>query len=115
MIPPNYNLKVYQGDAFGDELLITLPDLTPLGGPANLSTATLAGEIREKKDSTSPIMAVFTMQIVDPTLRQIRPRLTPTESAKLTKGGFYDIQVVQGTWIGTVLEGQVDVVLQVTV
>lgn len=120
MIPPELAIEIYQGDSFGDGWLIALPDLTSRGGPATLTGATVRAQIREKVDPASTVFADFTVDTVDATLRQVRPKLTPDQTAAIPKKGYWDLQVetrdASGAvlWRGTVLRGPVSLFKDIT-
>lgn len=115
MIPAQFGLTIYQGDSFGEDWTITLPSLAIFGGPSDLSSAgtLVAAQIRARPGSPD-VLAQFTVQIVDAALRKVRPKLTPAQTALLTRDAVWDLQVTSGAWVGTPLGGKVTVVKQVT-
>lgn len=113
MIPGEYDITIYQGDTYYGPL-ITLPNLSGFGGPADLTTATVTAQIRAKEADAEPL-ASFTVVVIDDEARQVRLTLTPEDTAALTvKKGVWDLQVAEGTWIGTPLRGAVEIRKQVT-
>lgn len=115
MIPPVFDLQIFQGDSFGGGWTVVLPDLTPLGGPADLTTAAVSAQIRAKQDPNSDLYATFDVEVLDAVARQVRPKLAPEQTASIPKKkGYWDLQVEYGGWVGTVLRGSVEVVPEVT-
>lgn len=113
MIPGEYDITIYQGDTYYGPL-ITLPDLSGFGGPSDLTTATVTAQVRNKETDTDAL-AEFTVEVVDDVAREIRLMLSHEDTAALSvKKGVWDLQVAEGTWIGTVLKGQVAILLEVT-
>jgi hypothetical protein len=114
MIPGEYNISVYQGDTFSDIAMITVPDLTSHGGPADLSNAEVTAQIRSKPESPV-VLAEFDIEVLDAALRQIRPTIPAAQTAAITaKKGFWDLQVTEGDWSRTILKGEVTFDKQVT-
>lgn len=113
MIPGEYDIVIYQGDTYYGPL-VTLPDLSGFGGPADLTTATVTAQLRAKEADIDPL-ASFTVLIVDAALRKVRLTLSTAQTTALTvKKGVWDLQVAEGTWIGTPLRGAVEIRKQVT-
>lgn len=112
MIPGTLNLQIYQGDSYIGPLII-LPDLSPFGGPSNLSTATVGAQMRQKEWSAD-VLATFDVEIVSPTERTIRLTLDPADSAGLSTSGVWDLEVSTAQWTGTPLRGAVSVGEEVT-
>lgn len=113
MIPGEYDIEIYQGDTYYGPV-ITLPNLSGLGGPADLTTAVVTAQVRTKE--TAPdALAEFEVEGVDDVARQVRLTLSHEDTAALTvKKGVWDLQVEEGTWVGTVLKGQVVIAREVT-
>lgn len=113
MIPGNYDIQIYQGDSYYGPL-ITLPDLSSFGGPADLTTATVTAQIRKKATSTD-VLAEFEVDVVDDEASQLRLKLSPAETAAITaEEGVWDLQVEEGEWTGTPLAGAVTFSKEVT-
>lgn len=113
MIPGEYDITIYQGDTYYGPL-ITLPNLSGFGGPADLTMATVTAQLRAKEADTVAL-ADFAVEVVDDVERQVRLTLTPEDTAALTvKKGVWDLQVEEETWIGTPLRGAVEIRKQVT-
>jgi hypothetical protein len=113
MIPGRYDLKIYRGDTYYGPL-ITLPDLSPFGGPVDLTTATVTAQVRENEDAAGAL-AEFAVSMIDPALRQIRLRLTPTQTAAIAVDKtVWDMQVSDSGWVGTPLAGKVKAAGEVT-
>lgn len=109
--PEEVEIWVYRGDIFGTEWEMDLEDFS-LGdppGPANLNEpgVVLSGHIRYTADDLGDPAAVFDIQKVNAALRTIRPIMWPTETAKLVRNGFYDLQITKGTFTRTFLQGKV--------
>lgn len=113
MIPGSYDIQIYQGDVYYGPL-ITLPDLSSFGGPADLSTATVSAQIRQKV-SSADTLAEFEVDYVDRAENQLRLTLSATDTAAITaKEGVWDLQVEQDDWVGTPLAGKVTFTQEVT-
>ena len=114
-----YHLEVYRGDTWmGPE--IVLPDLSPFGGPSDLSTAALTARIRSHPDGA--LLATMTVDVLDPAARRLRLRLTSEQTANL-QSGVWDLAVRQTIadainptreFVGTVLRGEVAVTRDVS-
>lgn len=115
MIPAEYNFSVYRGDTFNSIVSITLPDLTPLGGPATLEEPVeVKAQIRTKESSPTPL-AEITIDVVDAANRIIKPTIPADITAEIIPdAGVWDLQVMEGEWVGTILKGAVKFLKQVT-
>ena len=113
MIPATYDIELYAGDTYYGPL-ITLPDLSPFGGPADLTGATVTASLRRTVGTEES--EDFTVTIVDASARTLRLTLTPTQTAALGfDSGVWDLQVsTAGGWKGTPLAGSVSVTAEVT-
>lgn len=104
MIPGKYDLELQAGDSFLSPLF-EVGDLTSEGGPPDLSLAEVVAEIRGE----TPIPFVVE-RVADPLAPNRTVRLTlPYEAvdAAPTWGEWF-LQVRQGAWRGTVLEGSLN-------
>lgn len=115
MGPGEYNISVYQGDTFSDIDKITIPDLSSRLGPADLTgDVEVSAQIRLKADSEETI-AEFDIEVLDESAREIRPTIPAAETAGIAvKKGFWDLQVRDGDWVGTILKGKVTFTREVT-
>lgn len=123
MIPAAYSLtgdqSIYQGDPYGahNAPLITLPDLSPVGGPSSLvGSPNVTAQI---KDASGNLVGTFTVVEVDAAARQVRPTMTGSETAALpittvSSPLFWDLQVNDSGGPWTILKGKVKVLGQVT-
>lgn len=113
MIPGVYDIEIYIGDTYYGPL-ITLPDLSPFGGPSTLATSVLAAQIRQKGKGIDPL-ATFDVELVDAATRKVRLKLDPSDTAGLTaRNGVWDLQITEGSWVGTPLAGNVTFYREVT-
>ena len=113
MIPGTYNIKVYKGDTYFGPL-ISLPDLSPFGGPQDLTEATVTAQIKARATSAEAAVS-FGVEIVDDLERQLRLTLSPTQTDALAiKRGVWDLHVIDGEWVGTPLRGDVEITEGVT-
>lgn len=120
MIPVSYALSgdeaIYQGDTYRGPL-ITLPDLSSVGGPEDLSgSAVVSAQIR---DASGDLVGSFDVDVEDDVARQVRPTMSPENTANVPATTvaaplYWDLQVVDGSWVGTILKGKVKVTGQVT-
>lgn len=94
MIPGRYDIVLYDGDSYLGPLIV-LPDLTPFGGPSDLTAATVRAQ-------------PFTAQVVDAQTRQVRLTMTPEQVSAL-EPGFWTLQLSQPSlaFVGTVLGGRI--------
>jgi hypothetical protein len=105
------SLAIYQGDTYA--LLLRLPDLSPFGGPSDLSGE--AGVAAQLRRGAGIVDAVdLEMEVANPLTREVRLTLSPAVTAQLKGRGVWDLQVGSGGWIGTVLAGEYEVRSQVT-
>lgn len=116
MKPGTHNIEIMQGDSF-DEMYVRFDSLAPRGGPANLvGGKVVRAQVRKSQDPNSELYATFDVQIVDAANRRVRPKLTPVQTAALTRDGYWDLQVEDPAtgWIGTILKGKATVIKEVT-
>lgn len=110
--PPEFTLKIYRGDSFGEDWSVQIPDLSVEGGPTALdeSDVTVRAHIRYDVTDASPA-AVFACEILNPTTRTVRPQLTRSQTARLAQDtGVWALEVLKGTDYGrTILAGPVEV------
>lgn len=120
MNPGKFNLTgdraIYQGDTYVKIAQITLPDLTEFDGPADLSSATVTAQVRNEAQE---LLGNFDVEIINAATRKIRPTMSPEVSAGLpltdaTTSAYWDLQVSEGEWVGTILRGSVSIVRQET-
>lgn len=112
MIPGHYDLEMYQGDPYS--IRFQLPNLTGHDGPVDLVGATVAAQIRNSVTSASP-SATFTVVIENGAERRVRLTLTKIQTTALIRSGVWDLEVTAPDgWNGTVIEGEVKVIKQVT-
>lgn len=112
MIPGTYDISIYRGDSYYGPL-ITLPDLSPFGGPSDLTTAIVTAQIRAAEGATEPLVS-FDVEVVDDTTRQVRLTLDAVDTVIANKKGVWDLQVEDSGWVGTPLKGAVTFSGQVT-
>ncbi len=111
MIPGSYHIELYDGDSYRGPLIV-LPDLSPFGGPPDLTAATVAASVRESLHALESYP--FTVEPVNLAERRVRLTLTGVQTAALPVDGVWDLQVSQGAFVGTVLSGRVKKIKQVT-
>lgn len=103
------NLSIDQGSSFSSVVTVEGPD----GLVFNLTGYTARGQIR--KTYTSATYTAFATAIPTPTDGKINISLTATQTAALKAGRYmYDIEIVQGTNVIRVIEGQVEVNPRIT-
>jgi hypothetical protein len=122
LIPGKLNLTgdsaIYQGDTYLRIAEITLPDLSGLGGPADLSSpTTVKAEVRNEEQE---LLGSFDIEILDELERKVRPTMSSETTANLpltseVSKAYWDLQVSEGSWVATVLRGPVSVVRQETI
>lgn len=119
MKPGRYDIELYDGDSYRGPLIV-LPDLTPFGGPPDLTAATVRAQIRASAEAE--VAFPFAVEPVNLAARQIRLALTAPE-ALAAPAGVWDLQVSQTMavaggptheFVGTVLSGRVEKTRQVT-
>lgn len=120
MIPGKLNLTgdmaIYQGDTYIKFAFIDLPDLSPFDGPSDLTSASVSAQVR---DEAQELLGSFDVEIIDEAERRIRPTMSSAQTAGLpvtddSLRAYWDLQVTQGEWVGTVLRGNVTVLRQET-
>lgn len=106
-----YNITIDQGSDFS--LTFTISD----GGSAkNLSTYSVRGDIRKKKEDSSPA-AQFTGSVVTAASGIAKVVLTNTETKNLTEGlYFYDIEIftANDAEVIRILQGTANVTREIT-
>ena len=104
MIPGKFDLEFYAGDSYLSPLF-EIPDLTPEGGPPDLSSAEVVAEIR-----TEPPTPFVVERVADPVApdRVVRLSLSYEQVAAAPNWGEWILRVQQGAFRGTVLAGSVD-------
>jgi hypothetical protein len=114
MQPGTYDLKVYRGDYYYGSV-IPLFSLAPWGGPSNPTIGTtLKAEVKKQKNSSSAVTE-FDVDVVDETEMTVRLTMEPEDTAKITQGMFWDLQISTGpTRNWTPLAGKVTPSGQVT-
>ena len=112
MIPGRYDLPpIYEGDSYVGWPM-TLPDLSPWGGPPNLAGASVRAEAREDHDSEDAVE--FDVEILDAAARRVRLSAPPDRTLLFPEQGVWDLQVEKDGWRGTPLAGKAKKLKQVT-
>jgi hypothetical protein len=121
LIPGKLNLTgdsaIYQGDTYLRIAEITLPDFSALGGPSDLSSpTTVQAQVRDEEQE---LLGEFDVEILDEEERKVRPTMSAETTATLpltseASRAYWDLQVVNGSWVSTVLRGTVSVLRQET-
>lgn len=97
MLAGRYNMVCDQGSTF--ERTIELQDSD--GTPYNLAGYTARMQVRREVDSTgSPLIELSTTNgriTISASLGIIDLKLTPTETAALQRGGYYDLEIVKAS------------------
>lgn len=109
MLPGFKSFKIYKGDTFTFNLTLGS------GGQDYIITGhTFTGQIKEKGKTIK--IAEFTAAITNATAGELTVTLPATESAKLSGSKIYeyDIQMVNGSIVSTILKGPIVVVSDVT-
>lgn len=109
--PGVYNLTIYRGDSVGFRVLLWAD--SELEDPVDLTGVTPKSQIRDR--SGGVVVATFECVVTDPNIIDLY--LTPAESAALSGGGVWDLQLTFSGETGkvrTVLTGKVRVVADVT-
>lgn len=95
MLAGRYNMVCDQGSTFVREIEIMDSDETPY----NLTGYTARMQVRREVESTgTPLIELSTTNgrlSISGTLGIITMSLTPTETASLTRSGYYDLEIVQ--------------------
>jgi hypothetical protein len=95
MLAGRYNIVCDQGSTFEREIELMDSDETPY----NLSGYTARMQVRREVDSTgTPLIELTTENgriSLFGTLGIIALALTPTETSSLSRGGYYDLEIVQ--------------------
>ena len=113
MKPAKYDIEIYRGDTYYGPV-ITLPSLTPFGGPSDLVDATVKAQVRAS-GSNGSLLGEFIVQPVDLAARKFRLILNPSVTQTITeREGVWDLEVVDGAWVGTPLAGIATISGQVT-
>ena len=112
MIPGHYDLPpIYEGDSYVG-WPITLPDLSPFGGPRDLVGASVRAEVRESHWSEEAVE--FDVEVLDPVTRRVRLAASPERTLLFPEQGVWDLQVEKDGWRGTPLAGKVKKLGEVT-
>lgn len=135
MIPGKFNLTggraIYQGDTYTAIASITLPPMSEWGGPTDLTSATVSAQVRDEEQE---LLGTFDVEILDPeagsvidpetgdvraTAGIVKPTMASVDTAALPltddfRKAYWDLQVQEGSWVGTVLRGPVAVLRQET-
>lgn len=94
MLAGRYNMVCDQGSTF--ERSIELQDSD--GTPYNLTGYTARMHVRREVETSTTIVELTTANgriIIYPVTGVIELKLTPTETAALTRGGHYDLEIQQ--------------------
>lgn len=95
MLAGRYNIVCDQGSTFVREIEIMDSDETPY----NLTGYTARMQVRREVESTgTPLIELTTTNgrlSISGALGIITMSLTPTETAALTRSGYYDLEIVQ--------------------
>jgi hypothetical protein len=107
--PLKVDLAVYRGDS--GQFKITVSDY--LGAPADVSTATWVGEIRDKTDDTI-VVTTFDITPTPGDTASVDVKLTPVKSALLNSACVYDIQMTLSGNVTTLVNGAITVTADVS-
>jgi hypothetical protein len=114
MIPAQYSLQIYRGDSYYGAL-ITLPDLSPFGGPSDLTGAVEVKAQMRAEGARGAFIGEFEVDYVDRAARKIRLQMEPSVTAEIDDSeAIWDLQVDDGVWVGTPLAGAVSITGEVT-
>lgn len=104
MIPGKFDLEFFAGDSYLSPLF-EIPDLTPEGGPADLSSAEVVAELR-----TDPPIPFAVERVADPVApnRAVRLSLSYEQVDAAPHWCEWFLRVQQGAFRGTVLAGSVN-------
>jgi hypothetical protein len=95
MLAGRYNMVCDQGSTFEREIELQDSD----GTPYNLAGYTARMQVRREVESSgSPLVELTTANgriVLSPTLGIISIALSPTETAALSRGGYYDLEIQQ--------------------
>lgn len=103
-----YDARIYQGDTYDAINVITIPNLASRGRPSTLEDATVSAQVRS---AGQELLGVFSVEVIDEEERQIKLTMTPaaTRGLPITRGAFWDLQVVWGGYTDTILRGKVEI------
>jgi len=115
VVPGQYNITIYQGSNFSQELTF----LQSAGGaPLDLTGLAVRMQIRKTKAASAVMIELTTANgrlVSGGALGTVTMQLNAEETATLKSNGFYDVEVVYGpTSVERWLEGEVTVELEVT-
>ena len=94
MLAGKYNFVCDQGSTFERTVDIKNPD----GEIFSLTGYTARMQVRREVDSATPLIELTTANgrlTINGALGRISIALTPNETAALTRGGYYDLEIVQ--------------------
>lgn len=95
MLAGRYNIVCDQGSTFVREIELMDSDETPY----NLAGYTARMQVRREVDATgNPLIELTTVNgriVLYPTTGIIELKLSPSETASLARGGYYDLEIVQ--------------------
>ena len=101
-----YNFTVEQGATWSRDLTIKNPDNTVM----NLTGYSARMQVRKDVDASSPLVELSTTNgqiVITPLLGKLTLSLSATQTASLSKGGVYDLEIVSGGGeVTRVIEGQ---------
>jgi hypothetical protein len=103
------NLSIDQGSSFSSTVSVE----DQAGLTFNLTSYTARGQLRKSYSSTT--YTPFTVAIPSPATGKIEISLSSTQTAALKPGRYvYDVEIVQGSLVNRVVEGQIEVTPRVT-
>lgn len=101
------DLMVYRGDSGRFRVHVQYVDGTPI----NISGAAWDCDVRATVDTATPITSLTVTPIDTSTVEVV---ITPTQSALLTDGAVWDLEMTLGTEVQTLLRGSVFLVKDVS-
>ena len=105
-----YNKKLGQGETWNIQFSVVDTD----GVPVDLTDYTVRSQARHNYSDTTP-SASFTMAVPDPTSGVFYLQYEATQSAALTASIYkYDIELVSGSVVTRIVEGEFTVTPEVT-
>ena len=117
-LPGVLDIDLYQGDYWERSFTVlgsdNPDDLNPVYTAIDLTGFTGEAMVRVKQESAE-VLASFEVEVTDPVAGIVTVRMQPTEAAKLTSSGFWDLQLVSpGGRPHTFLRGRASVTKDVS-
>lgn len=86
------DVTMIQGDTFQIPLQVIGSD----GNPFDLSSGTLAAQMREEEATTSPLLVTFSTTVTNATEGRLTVDATAAQTAAVTRSGYWDLRHTDG-------------------